>query len=81
MLRGKLAHGWKSKGGKRLRKEGGNVKPESHRAIAEMTTIATFNVNGVNGRIPVVLRWLVLPSQSSTPAFCAATAIVRKVTE
>lgn len=24
-----------------------------------MTTIATFNVNGVNGRLPVLLRWLV----------------------
>src|SRR5690242_4090795 len=23
-----------------------------------MTTLATFNVNGVNGRLPVLLRWL-----------------------
>src|SRR4051812_44832942 len=23
-----------------------------------MTTIATFNVNGVNGRLPVLLKWL-----------------------
>ncbi|TIU40054.1 MAG: exodeoxyribonuclease III, partial [Mesorhizobium sp.] len=23
-----------------------------------MTRIATFNVNGVNGRLPVLLKWL-----------------------
>jgi len=25
---------------------------------SKMTRVATFNVNGVNGRLPVLLKWL-----------------------
>jgi exodeoxyribonuclease-3 len=27
--------------------------------------IATFNVNGINGRLPVLMRWLAEASQTS----------------
>jgi len=34
------------------------VEPSCHRQVEQDVRIATYNVNGINGRLPVLLRWL-----------------------
>ena len=50
-------HGWAAD-------RGGTAAPRAHCALVK---IATYNVNGINGRLPVLLRWL---AQSEPDIVC-----------
>ena len=41
-----------------------------------MTRIATFNVNGVNGRLPVLLKWLSVLEDSAPSVLCGDFNVV-----